>query len=47
MSAASSWFVSILFLLGLVFALHAAGVDAGSALGVALRGVDRALLQPL
>lgn len=47
MSAGSSWFVSILGILGLVFALHQLGFNAGETLGTVLRGALHVLGQPL
>ncbi|MFY9716372.1 MAG: hypothetical protein WAK40_00310 [Thermoplasmata archaeon] len=47
MSAGSSWFVSILAVLGLVLALHGLGVNAGSTLGTVLRGTIHLLGEPL
>jgi hypothetical protein len=47
MSAATSWFVSIVVLLGFVIALHQLGVNPTETLGSALRGVEQVLGQPL
>jgi hypothetical protein len=47
MSAATSWFVSVVAVLGLVLAMHHLGVDISSTLGSALRGTEHFLNQPL
>jgi hypothetical protein len=47
MSAAMSWFVSVVLVLGLVLAMHHLGVDVTSALSSALRGTEHLLNQPL
>jgi len=47
MSAGTSWFVSIMAVLGLVLALHGLGVNAGATLGTMLRGALQVLGQPL
>jgi hypothetical protein len=47
MSAAMSWFVSVMAVLGLVLAMHQLGVDVTSSLVSALRGTEHFLNQPL
>ncbi|MGP8077934.1 MAG: hypothetical protein ACLQD8_07805 [Thermoplasmata archaeon] len=47
MGTGSSWFVSIIAILGLVLALHQLGVNASATLGTVLWGMVRALGQPL
>ncbi len=47
MSAALSWFVSVMAVLGLVLAMHHLGVDLASALSSALHGTEHVLNQPL
>ena len=47
MSAAMSWFVSVMAMLGLVLALHHLGVDLTAAVASALRGTEHFLNQPL
>jgi hypothetical protein len=47
MSAAMSWFVSVMAVLGLVLAMHHLGVDVTSALSSALHGTEHFLNQPI
>lgn len=47
MSAAMSWFVSVMAVLALVFALHGLGVDVSASLGSVLHGAEHFLGQPL
>ena len=47
MSAAMSWMVSVVAVLGLVLALHHLGIDVSATLGTALRGAEHILGQPL
>jgi hypothetical protein len=47
MSAAMSWFVSVMLTLGLVLAMHHLGVDLTSALSSALRETEHFLNLPL
>jgi hypothetical protein len=47
MSAAKSWFVSVLAVLGLVLALHGLGLDLTASLGSALHGAEHFLGTPL
>ncbi len=47
MTAAMSWFVSVVMVLGLVVALHQLGFDVGASLGLALQNAVRVLGQPL
>jgi hypothetical protein len=47
MSAAMSWFVSVVAVLGLVLALHHLGVDVSAHVGAAVRGAEHLLGQPL
>ena len=47
MSAAMSWFVSVLAVLGLVLALHHLGVDLTATVGMTLRSTEHLLGQPL
>ena len=47
MSALKAWFVTVLFLLGGVFALHHLGYDIGTMLSSAVHGLENALGHPL
>ncbi len=47
MTAAMSWFVSVVVVLGLVVALHQLGFDVGANLGMALQNAEHILGQPL
>jgi len=47
MGAGMAWFVSIVGVLALVFALHQLGVNAIADLGTMLRGAVHVLGQPL
>jgi hypothetical protein len=47
MSAAMSWMVSVVVVLGLVLALHHLGVDVSTNLGAFMRDAERLLGQPL
>jgi hypothetical protein len=47
MSAAMSWFVSVVAVLGLVLALHHLGMDVSSNLGAFMRDAEHILGQPL
>jgi hypothetical protein len=47
MSAAMSWMVSVVAVLGLVLALHHLGVDVGANVGTALHEAELFLGQPL
>jgi len=47
MSAAMSWFVSVMAVLGLVLAMHHLGVDLTTSVASALRGTEQFLNQPL
>ncbi len=47
MTAAMSWFVSVVAVLGLVLALHQLGVNVGANLGMAVQGAEHFLGQPL
>jgi len=47
MSAAMSWFVSVMVVLGLVLALHRLGLDIGANVGAVVRGAEHLLGQPL
>jgi hypothetical protein len=47
MTAAMSWFVSVMAVLGLVLALHQLGVNVGTNLGAVVQGAEHFLGQPL
>jgi hypothetical protein len=47
MSAATSWFVSVMAILGLVLALHHLGLDVTIGLGMFVHGAEHVLGQPL
>ena len=47
MSAASSWFVSVMAVHGLVLALHHLGMDVGAQVGTVLHDAELFLGQPL
>jgi hypothetical protein len=47
MSAAKSWFVSVLGVLSLILALHSLGLNVTVGLGTVLHGAEHLLGQPL
>jgi hypothetical protein len=47
MSAAMSWFVSVVAVLGLVLALHHLGVDVSASVGTVVHDAELFLGQPL
>ncbi|MGI0072010.1 MAG: hypothetical protein ACRECT_08120 [Thermoplasmata archaeon] len=47
MTAAMSWFVSVLAVLGLVLALNHLGVDVMAMVGTMLHGAEHVLNRPL
>jgi hypothetical protein len=47
MTAVMSWFVTVVIVLGLVFALNHLGVDVGAVIGSALHSAEHFLSEPL
>jgi hypothetical protein len=43
----TTWFVSVMMLLGLVLTLHHLGLDVTTSIGAALRSTEHALNHPL
>ena len=47
MNTMTTWFVSVMVLLGLVVALHHLGLDVTASLGAAVRNTEHVLNRPL